>query len=556
MSMIRTIGLLIILFFITNCSPEKHTEELNVFRYNESRGIVSLDPAFARDQTMIWPATQLFNGLVQMDNQLNVIPSLAKSWEISEDGLVYTFYLRRDVFFHDHYMFEDGKGRRVNAQDFEYSFSRILDPEIASPGFWIFNKLDKEDAYHAPGFKALNDSTFRIWLSEPFPPFLGILTMPYCSVIPSEFREHPNVDISEEPVGTGPFQFKLWRRDEKLILVKNPAYFERDSAGKRLPYLDGVSISFIKDKQSEFMEFLLGNIDFLSGLHAAYKDELTTRSGKLNPEYMGRFIMETQAYLNTEYLGFLHDEENEVLKDHPLNNINLRRAINFGFDRSKMLKYLRNNMGTPAVHGFLPEGLPYHAQENVSGFDYHPDSVWYYLEKAGYPNGEGLPPINLTTTSDYLDLCEFIQYELSRFGINIELQVATGGAYRNKLANGHLFFFRGSWIADYPDPENYLSLFYSPNQSPAGPNYTRFEDPFYDSLYMQSLQTKDPELRKEIYTQMDQFIMDRALIVPLFYDKVVRFYPQKITNFESNPLNLLVLKKVKKEIAGEAQQQY
>ncbi|MFW5820852.1 MAG: ABC transporter substrate-binding protein, partial [Bacteroidota bacterium] len=384
-------------------------------------------------------------------------------------------------------------------------------------------------------------------LSETFPPFLGILTMPYCSVIPNELEDNPHVDISSEPVGTGPFRFKLWRRDEKLILVKNPHYFEKDKEGVRLPYLEGVAISFIKDKQSEFMEFLMGNIDFLSGLHAAYKDELTTRSGNLSRAYQERYYMDTQPYLNTEYLGFLQDAENQVLKDHPLSDINMRKAINFGFDRSKMLKYLRNNMGDPAVHGFLPGGLPFHDPGEVKGYDYFPDSVWHYLDKAGYPKGEGLPDIKLTTTADYLDLCEFIQYELSRFGINLSLEVATGGAYRNKLANGHLLFFRGSWIADYPDPENYLSLFYSKNRSPAGPNYTRFNDPCYDSLYIRALKTIDARERRMLYNHMDQYLMNKAVVVPLFYDKVVRFYPVYVHNLEANPLNLLILKEVKKE---------
>lgn len=538
--MIKYLPYLLLLIILFSCSEEEKSLN-NVFRYNESRGIVSLDPAFARDQTMIWPALQLYNGLVQMDNDLNVLPSIAKSWEISEDGCIYTFCLRNDVFFHDHNVFPGGKGQKVTAFDFEYSFSRILDPGIASPGFWIFNKLDRN---MDKGFKAINDSTFRIWLQDPFPPFLGMLTMPYCSVIPEILKNNPAVDISKEPIGTGPFRFKLWRRDEKLVLVKNENYFEKDSLGNRLPYLDAVSISFIKDKQSEFLEFLLGNIDFLSGLHAVYKDELTTRTGMLNPDYKGKYILDTEPYLNTEYLGFLADTSNPALKSSPVMNKAFRKAVNFGFDRSKMLKYLRNNMGTPANHGFLPGGLPYHDIGRVKGFDYYPDSVWYYLEKAGYEKGEEIPPIKLTTTSDYLDLCEFIQYELSGFGIKIELEVATGGAYRNRMANGHLLFFRGSWIADYPDPENYLSLFYSPNKSPAGPNYTRFEDAIYDSMYITSLETKDPLQREKLNIEMDQYIIDNALIVPLFYDKVVRFYPSSIKNFQLNPLNLLILKQV------------
>ena len=535
----------ILAVFFNSCNGPVEDDARNIFRYNESLGIISLDPSQARDKTMIWPALQLFNGLVQMNDQLEVIPAIAHSWEITGNGTVYTFFLRRDVFFHDHRIFPGGKGRVVTAFDVEYSFNRILDPRIASPGRWVFNMLDTR-IENRQGFQAVNDSVFRIWLTEPFPPFLGILTMPYCSVLPRELLDHTEVDISVEPVGTGPFYFKQWRRDEKLVLLKNPNYFEFDSAGNRLPYLDGVSISFIRDKQSEFMEFLLGNIDFLSGLHAVYKDELTTRNGNLNPKYKDRFILDTQPYLNTEYLGFLSDPASPELSASPVNDINFRKAVNFGFDRSKMLKYLRNNMGTPANYGFLPAGLPFHNQRDVKGYDYNPDSARYYLTKAGYPPGTRVPEVSLTTTSDYLDLCEFIQYELSRFGIRINLEVATGGAYRNKMANGHLLFFRGSWIADYPDPENYLSLFYSPNRSPAGPNYTRFGNESYDSLYQKSLQTSDPMIRAELNTRMDQFITENAVVVPLFYDEVVRFYPIFIKGLHSNPLNMLVIKYVEK----------
>jgi peptide/nickel transport system substrate-binding protein len=294
------------------------------------------------------------------------------------------------------------------------------------------------------------------------------------------------------------------------------------------------------------MEFLLGNLDFLSGLHAVYKDELTTRSGELNPKYRDRFTLDTQPYLNTEYLGFLADTSNRDLLASPLSKLDFRKAINFGFDRAKMLKYLRNNLGTPAHHGFLPSGLPFYDQEAVQGFSYNPDSTRHYLMLAGFAPGVEIPEISLTTTADYLDLCEFIQFELSRFGIKISLEVATGGAYRNKMANGHLLFFRGSWIADYPDPENYLSLFYSPNKSPAGPNYTRFGDPLFDSLFEASMQTIGPTMRTELNTRMDQLIIDQAPVVPLFYDEVVRFYPNCIQGLQSNPLNILILKYVKK----------
>jgi len=532
------------LLFHSCTSGKLQNETLTVFRYNESKGIASLDPAYARNQTLIWPVNQLFNGLVQMDDSLNVIPCIARSWEVSGDGLQYTFTLRNDVFFHDSHVFSDSIGRRLNAFDFEYSFSRILDPNTASPGTWIFDKLDFSPL-HPKGFIAENDSIFIIWLKEPFIPFLGILTMPYCSVVPFEAVKHYGSDFGHNPTGTGPFRFSMWREDEKLILLKNPNYFEKDEQGNSLPYLDAISISFIKDKQSEFLEFMKGNLDFLNSIHPSYKDVLLTRSGQLNPEFQDRFVLITQPYLNTEYLAFLCDTTIAEVRQSPSLSVYVRKAINYGFDRVKMMKYMRNNLGTPALSGFVPVGLPSFNEEGVRGYNYNPDSARYFLAKAGYPGGKGMPSILLTTTSDYLDLCEYIQFELSVIGVKIEIEVATGASFRNKVANSNLVFFRGSWIADYPDAENFLSLFYSPNLSPSGPNTTHFVNAEFDTLYVESLQTLNPSDRYSIYRKMDKLIIESAAIVPLYYDRVIRFIPVNLTGLGSNPLNLLILKRVR-----------
>ncbi len=524
------------------CSRTPRGRE-NIFRYNASQGIATLDPAFARNLDIIWPVNQLFNGLVQLDARLNVEPCIARSWEISGDGRVYTFHLRDDVYFHDDPNFPGGRGRKVVASDFVFSLGRIMDPETASPGAWIFNSIDRNRENGYRGFKADGDSVLRIWLSRPFPAFLGLLTMPYCDVVPEEIVRSYGDDFRSHPVGTGPFRMKLWREGEKMVLVRNDKYFETDSSGRKLPYLDAVNITFIRDKQSEFMEFMMGRLDFLSGIHPVYKDELLTRNGKLNPGYAGRVKIISEPYLNTEYLGFLLDTSKEVTTGSPLLNSLVRKAINYGFDREKMMRFMRNNIGTPATAGFIPEGMPSFRAGAISGYSYAPDRARELLSQAGYPGGEGLPEITLTTTSDYLDLCEYIQHELYEIGIRLKIEVNTGASFRNRMANSRLEFFRASWVADYPDAENYLSLFYSRNFSPAGPNYTHFSDRQYDSLFENALSTGEEELRFKMYRAMDQMIIDKAVIVPLYYDQVVRFVPQELEGLGSNPMNLLDLKR-------------
>ncbi len=533
--------ILLIFFMVTACHQQRYAGK-KIFRYNESKGISSLDPVFAKSQTNIWPVHQLFNGLVQLDKNLTIKPCIAKSWKISNDGLSYIFYLRNDVFFHNDTALKNST-RIVTAHDFVYSFNRIIDPAVASPGSWIFNMVNQDTLNH--GFFAPNDTTLQIFLKTPFPGFLGLLSMPYCSVVPKKAVEYYGNDFRSHPVGTGPFKFKYWQEGEKLIFVRNKNYFEKDSAGNKLPYLDAINISFIADKQSEFLEFLKGNLDFISGVNANNRNELLTRDGHLNPAYEGKFRLFSQPYLNTEYLGFLLDSEKILPAYKILLDKRIRQAINYGFDRKKMLKYLRNNVGTPANKGFIPCGLPGYG--TTKGFSYNPEKAQQLLAEAGYPNGKGLPEIKLTTTSDYLDLCEFLQHDLENIGIHLSLDVSTGATFRDFVANSKLAFFRGSWIADYPDAENYLALFYSKNFSPGGPNYTHFSNTAYDSLYEKTLITTNDSARIEIYKKIDQMIIDNAVIVPLYYDRVIDFTQNNIVNFETNPLNLLELKQVDKK---------
>ncbi len=536
-----------ILLFMVSC--KNHNSDNNgktIFKYNESSGITSLDPAFAKDQANIWACNQLYNGLVQLDDQLNIKPCIASEWEISDEGKTYTFTLRNDVLFNKDDCLKDIP-RKVTAYDFEYSFSRIVDEKIASPGAWIFNYIKNENGKYA--FKALNDTTFTLTLKQTFPPFLGLLSMQYCSVIPHEAVEMYGKDFRNHPVGTGPFYLKLWKEGVKLVMLKNENYFEFDGK-KRLPYLDAVNITFIIDKQSVFLEFAKGNIDFMSGIDASYKDELLTINGKLNPNYENKFQLISQPYLNTEYLGFLMDSLAIEVRNNPIKLKAIRQAINYGFDRVKMMRYLRNNIGTPALYGMIPKGLPGFDTTMVKGFYYNPDKSRKLMVEAGFPNGKGLGEITLSTTASYLDLCKYIQNQLGEIGIKLKIDVNPPATLREMIAKSKVPFFRGSWIADYPDAENYLSLFTTNNFCPAGPNYTHFSNKEFDILYNKAQNEINDSLRYRYYSQMDQIIINEAPVVILYYDQVLRFAQKNIKDLGSNPMNLLTLKRVRKTITN------
>ncbi len=525
----------VILLFLILCSCKtKKTKfkDHEVFRYNEHSNITSLDPAFAKDQRNIWAVNQLFNGLVQLDDSLNVQPDIAKKWNISEDGKLYTFTLRDDVFFHEHQLFGEKKTRKVIAKDFEYSFHRLLDDKLASPGRWTLQNV----AY----FEAKNDSTFIVQLKKPFPPFLGLLSMKYCSVVAKEAVQFFEKDFRANPIGTGPFKFKLWVENTKLVLRKNPNYYEKDKLGNSLPYLEAVAITFLPDKQSEFLQFIQGNIDFMKSLDASYKDEILATDGTLQQKYSDRINMQKSAYLNTEYLGLYLD----VADNYPTKSKLIRQAINYGFDRKKMITFLRNNIGLPAIHGFIPKGLP--SFSGIKGFTYQPEKARALVQDFKLATGESKVSITITTNSNYLDLCEFIQRELQDIGLDVKVELILPSTLRQGKANGKLPIFRASWIADYPDAENYLSLFYSKNFTPNGPNYTHFKHEVFDALYEEAINETINERRYHLYQKMDSILIEEAPIVPLYYDEVIRFSQKNIAGLGVNPIDLLHLKKVKK----------
>jgi oligopeptide transport system substrate-binding protein len=524
--------------FLFSCKSHLHPDK-KIFHYNESTGIASLDPAFAKNQSVMWVVHQLYNTLVEVDSSMKIAPSLAKSWDISADNKIYIFHLRTDVFFQDDAAFINGVGRKLTANDVVYSFERIMDKNTASPGAWIFN--NRVDSVN--GFAAINDSTFQLKLLSPFQPMLGILSTQYCSIVAKEAVDKYGTDFRRHPVGTGPFQIVAWEEGQALILKKNPHYFEKDSSGYALPYLDGIKVSFFDSKATEFLEFQQGRLDFINDIDPSFKDELLTKTGNLKKEWEGKILLQKHPYLNIEYFGILADTDNVLLKNSPLRFKKIRQAINYGFDRRKMMLYLRNSIGTAAENGFVPMGLP-SFDTSVMGYRYDVAKAKQLLAEAGFPGGKGLPTITLLTVPAYTDIASYVANELQQIGISIQVEVVQKSLLLEQTAKSEAVFFRGSWIADYPDAENYLSVFYGKN--PAPPNYTRYNNPAFDKLYDKALFEKNDSLRYILYRQMDQLVMNDAPVMPLWYDMVIHLVQPTIKGFYPSSLNLLELRNCKK----------
>jgi peptide/nickel transport system substrate-binding protein len=515
-----------------------------IFHYNEDVSVTTLDPAFVRSQSENWIVSQIFNGLIDLDAQLQPVPALAKSWEISTDLLTYTFHLRSDVNF----CFVDKQGkvttRKMVASDVAYSLSRIADPATSSPGAWIF--VGKIDSQLNRVFIAPNDSTFVLKLVSPAASLLGLLSTNFGYVVPKEYARLDKSYLARNPVGTGPFYVRRWEDEIKLVMRKNPHYHEKDTQGVPLPYLDAINVTFVKNKQTAFMQFAAGTYDFFNGLEGSFKDELLTDQAMLKPKYAQKMKAIITPFLNTEYVGcYLGDYPG---KTNWLKDVHLRRALFYAVDKQKLVRFFRNGLGDAGDWGVVPPILNAHEKETITEANAAWQKALAEYQQSGYAKQNNKPEIVLSTTADYLDMMVYLQETWGRLGVKIKVDIQTGGMLRQLRNEGKLMLFRGSWIADYPDAENFLACYYAPYLSPMGPNYTHFEDAQFDTLYRlieAGESGQKASLRKQYIQQANQILIDQAPVIPLYYDKSIRLIQPWVQGLENDAANRLVLKRVK-----------
>lgn len=529
----RVICFFVILFI--SCGSDQKSDDYTVFHYNQPNLITSLDPAFAKSQNNIWAVDHIFNGLVQLDDSLQLTPCIAKSWEVSGDALDYTFHLRNDVKFHPHESFQNEEDRICTAEDVQYSFSRLIDPSINAAGSWVFQDRIRE----FEPFEVVDDTTFVLHLKQPFMSMLNMLSMQYCSIIPAEMANYDGQYISRNPVGTGGFKFKRWLETQGMYLVKNEEYFESLN-GEKLPFIDGVRISFIADKKIAFLELLNGKVDAVSGLESSFINEMLDREGNLLEKQKNKVTLYKNPYLNFEYMGI---NTSALPDDHALQNKKVRQALNYAIDRQEMLATVRNNIGKAADSGVIPKGLPSYNPQKVQGYEYDINKAAKLLQEAGYPNGEGVKTLEIFTNKDYLDLITIVSKQWEKIGIQTEIKLLETATLRERMRNSAIGMFRASWIADYPDGESFLCMFYS--DYPAPPNYTRFENEEVDQLYRNAIQERNREVRESFYHKMNEIVIEEAPLIFLFYDEVALFVDNHWKGISSNALNLLKVKELR-----------
>ncbi|HEX8949666.1 MAG TPA: ABC transporter substrate-binding protein [Dissulfurispiraceae bacterium] len=474
-----------------SCTTSDRSYDYIYYRLNANP--TSLDPALVVDVPGASVIAKLFNGLVKLDDNLDVAPDIAERWEVAKDGTEYRFFLRKGIRFPG--------GREVRAGDFKYSFERILDPATRSPNTWVFDKVDGAKEFRegkvkeVSGFRVVDDYTFEIRLQRPFSPFLRMLTMTPAYVVPREAVKKWGVDFSSHPAGTGPFTLEKWLPGREVVLEKTKGYFEGEAAA------GGIVYRIIPEDLTAVTEFEMGNLDVISLPASAYAK---FRNDK---KWSGHVV--SLNGLNTYYLGLNASKP-------PFDNPNLRRAVSRAIDKKRILDTFYEGRGRLA-EGPVPELL--RKWELDAGtrdlYGYDPARAREEIRREGKTGMK--VSMYITADQDVVDLAEIIQSYLLDVGIKVEIKQLEWSAYKEAINKGEPDMFWLSWWADYPDAENFLfPLFHSSNFGPAG-NRTRYANREVDTLIEKGQYALDEKDRNRYYKKAEELIIKDAPWVPFWH---------------------------------------
>lgn len=533
-----------------------------VFRMNESEYIKTLFPPSITDAFSYRIANQIYEGLLKFDQTyLTHKNGLAESYSIDSSGTIYTFKLREGVMFHDADCFEGGKGREFKAQDVKYCFTYLCTNNPRNLGFEIFNGTlkgakkyfdatigGKKPDFEVEGIKIIDDYTIEFTLEKKSSLFLYNLARPFAYIYPIEaFAKYGN-DMRIKPVGTGAFFLSAVEEDISMILKKNQNYYSKDSLGNKLPFIDALEIRFLKDRKTELFEFKKGNFDLIYRLPTDQIIEIVESTlDDSQPSEYKKYQMQREAEMSTHYLMFNHE--------HPLfKNINIRKALSFAIDRNKILEYVLQGEGFKAgVNGITPPTFQEYDIENIKGYDLDIDSAKFYLTKAGYSDGKSFPKLTLDLNSDAernVAVATEVQKELKdNLNINIELNVVPMAQHIDNTLNGKSAFFRIGWLADFPNPENFLFLFYGKTvplnkNATSFPNAARYKSNVFDAYYDKAMDEIEVTKIVENFQKAEQTLMNDAGVIVLWYDEGYRLLQPYVKNFPNNPMQYRDLSEV------------
>lgn len=527
-----------------------------IYRQNETGELSSLDPVRVNDMTSSHIIINIYDQLIGFDHDLNIVPQLAKGYDVSDDGRTYTYHLRSTATFHDDPCFPNGRGRRVTASDVKYSFERVCDVRTKTKNDTYFrDKVVGASEYYeatrdaqrrgaAPtvqgvtGFVIVNDSTFQINLIKPFAPFEYTVAQTSMGIVAKEAIEHYGEEYPQHPVGSGPFRFVSWTPDRSCELRRNPSYWDVDEHGNRLPYLDGIRFTFMKDDKMQLLEFAAGNLEESYRIPNEFFAELVDDQKRPKGKWAKYQLLHVTA-LATQFYGM-------VTIDPILKDVRVRQALNYAVDRQRIIRYvLKGQASGPAHHGLVPPSMPGYASDSVRGYRFDPARARALMAEAGYPNGRGFPDLTLQLNAGggrNVSIAEAIQGMLKEhLNINVKLVMMEFAQHLESIDAGKAPFFRLGWVADYPDPESFLNLYYGkivPEATQPSPiNSTRFKNAEFDALFEQALSTTDRAARMTLYRKAEQIAIDNAPMILILNDEDFRFVQPYVKGHPHNAMD-------------------
>ncbi|MFA7273669.1 MAG: ABC transporter substrate-binding protein [Crocinitomicaceae bacterium] len=493
---------------------------------------------------------QMYEPLLKTDMRtMRTIPNIAKSFEVSENGDVYTLKIRKDVYFHPDPCFGETP-RKLTVEDVKYSLDLACSGlEINKASYLLLNKIKGARQYNAKtktkltrsgvsGIKVLSDSTVSIELEEAFSGFEKILSHNSLSMVPREAIEMYGKEILTHPVGTGPFILESVT-NEKISLKRFDKYWRKDKLGNALPYLDGVEMTYSKGKKEELENFRNEKIDLVLNIPVEQIDYIL---GSLQDAQKGENVIHkvhSEPSMSITYIGFAN--ESREFRD-----VRVRKAFNMAVNRSELVNNWLSGEGWPAEHGFIPP-LDFYPNDDVKPLPYDTIVAQKLLAEAGYPGGRGFPKVEIYVNAQEnspahkmtLGIVDQIKRNL---GIDLGIELCTIGERDRAIENGTAKIWRAGWIADYAYPENFLSLFYSRNIGKNNPvNSFHYRSAEFDDILDQAIKEQNEMIRNQFFVIADQKVVDDAVCMPILTDDLIVLVNVKVKNFIPNPMEILDL---------------
>ena len=525
------------------------------FKFMSSEKITSLMPTSSADAYSSRIVSQLYESLLRLDPiTMKVVPSISESFKVSDDAKVYTFTIRKGVMFHKDDCF-GGESHELDAHDVKFSLdlacSGLKENHVS---YLLLNRIkgaqeffDKSKtslpAAGVSGIKVINDNTVQITLDQSFSGFENLLTHSSLGIFSKEAYDKYGADFGMHPVGSGPFALESLT-DDKIVLKRNNAYWRKDEFGNQLPFLSKIITTYTKDKKSELMAFRNAEIDMVLEIPV---EEIENILGSLQDAQEGKNIkhkVESEPSMSMTYIALANDSKE-------FSDVRVRKAFNIAIDRDDIIDSWLEGEGWAANNGFVPSMKNY-PSEKVKGHKYNVALAQSLMSQAGYPNGKNFPAldfyVNTVEGSPVHKLCQAVAQQLKEnINVDLNIKLVTFDEREAAVNSGKAKIWRAGWIADYPDPENFLAMFYGKNISANGTgmmNQFKFQNDEYDATYEKAITEPDPEKRTNLLLKCDQIIIDQSALMPMMTDDHIVMLNARVRGFKANSMESLNLTEV------------